>query len=717
MMVSRRVFLKTSSAGLAFAGIPFPFSAAFSAFGDTRPFGAGRAGLPIMTIQDFSKPFDHAYLSNGLIGLRPGPNPLATAPAFVSGFVSSDAAYRVEVISPAPYPLETDIQIKGVSILKHPELLHVQQQSLDMASGELATEMIFAPGTGVTLKLHVLQFASRSIPSLVCQEIFAIPSADMEIDFIPRLNRSGVPGSVYMQDAPQDTDFALVSGYRSGGNLSKLGIALSITTPGQSFQKQDPYPEPAGISRTYTLKAGPAHPVRFQTVAAMVTDEYHPEPALEAIRLSSWGSSFEFAELRKANSEAWGGLWQSRVKVTGDTDAQRVLDAAFFYLHSSVQPSTRTGMPPFGLSHSNYSGHSFWDTEIWSLLPITLSSPQTARALLEYRLRSLGFAERQADLYGYRGAQFPWEGAPVGGFEVTPTVAGTGWAEQHASPDIALGFWEYQLATNDRAFLKEGTWPVLNAVAQWIASRVTATKRGFEILHVMGPDESVPNINNGSYMNLVCKMALDAAIRCAAVIGAAPPPAWVVIRDGLVIPLDEKQGIVWPFDNPPQPGTAAYSAGLVDYLVLHNPPLDRTFIKNTHDFEQLILQRHSGNSSNDEPVGFAVAARAGTAAFLGEVREARQLFDQSWRPVWLEPFGTIQERPSQGYGCFITDYGSLLQTVMLGFTGLRICEGSWQKYPARLPEGWTKIEIERLYVKGEPRHLVATDGKPADLES
>ena len=75
-------------------------------------------------------------------------------------------------------------------------------------------------------------------------------------------------------------------------------------------------------------------------------------------------------------------------------------------------------------------------------------------------------------------------GAPVGGFEVTPTVAGTGWAEQHASPDVALGFWEYQLATNDQTFLREGTWPVLSAVAQWITSRVTATNRGFEILHV-----------------------------------------------------------------------------------------------------------------------------------------------------------------------------------------------------------------------------------------
>ena len=195
----------------------------------------------------------------------------------------------------------------------------------------------------------------------------------------------------------------------------------------------------------------------------------------------------------------------------GDSDAQRVLDAAFFYIQSSVHASTRTGMPPFGLSQfSYYYGHSFWDTETWSLLPVILTAPEAARSLLEYRVRALDYAKRQAALYGYRGAQFPWEAAPIGGFETTPTFAGTGWGEQHVTADVALGFWEYQLATNDLGFLPEGTWPVLKAVAEWIESRGVYSERGFEIRHVMGPDEDVPNISNVSYMNLVCKMVLTA---------------------------------------------------------------------------------------------------------------------------------------------------------------------------------------------------------------
>jgi hypothetical protein len=52
---------------------------------------------------------------------------------------------------------------------------------------------------------------------------------------------------------------------------------------------------------------------------------------------------------------------------------------------------------------------------------------------------------------------------------------------------------------------------------------------------------------------------------------------------------------------------------------------------------------------------------------------------------------------------------------MLGFTGIRVNEGDWRKYPASLPTGWSRIEIDRFWVRGEPKHLLAVDGAPAKL--
>lgn len=83
--------------------------------------------------------------------------------------------------------------------------------------------------------------------------------------------------------------------------------------------------------------------------------------------------------------------------------------------------------------------------------------------------------------------------------------------------------------------------------------------------------------------------------------------------------------------------------------------------------------------------------------------------------MWLEPFGALRKAPFQDYGCFLTTFGSLLQTAMLGFTGIRVNEGDWRKYPASLPTGWSRIEMDRIWVKGEPKRLIAIDGSPAKL--
>jgi trehalose/maltose hydrolase-like predicted phosphorylase len=678
----------------------------------------GFSGPPKIVVENFSKVFDPAYLSNGLIGIRPGPNPLARAQTCVSGFVFSHSAHKVESLSPAPFPLETDIRVKEISLLKHPDLLKVQRQTLDMSCGELTTELVFAPGNGARLDIEVLQFASRSVPSLLCQEIRLTCSVDAEIELVAAIDSSTVPARTYETYPPERTRIDLMSGFESEGNLCKLGVALWVLTPDTTVQKQEPSLAVTGSTRTYTLKAKRGQPVRFQTIAAMVSELYHPEPPLEAIRLASWGSLLGFERLRSDNRAVWADLWKSRVKVIGDADAQRVLDAAFFYLHSSIHTSTRTGMPPFGLSQfAYYYGHSFWDTETWSLLPVTLVAPATARSLLDYRVRGLEYAKRQAALYGYRGAQFPWEAAPSAGFETTPTFAGTGWGEQHATPDVALGFWEYQLATDDQSFLQEATWPVLKAVAEWIESRGVSTDRGFEIQHIMGPDEDVPNINNVSYMNMACKMVLTAAMRCAQMVGARTPTSWGKIRDAFVLPVDNSKNIVQPYDNPPPPASNAYSTGQLDMLTVHDVPIDTELLRKTYAFEEGVRRERQAASPAGSyfSIGFAQAAVSATAAFLGDKQHALELFHQSWKNVWLEPYGMIRETPSQDYGCFLTNYGSLLQTVMLGYTGLRVSEGDWRKYPASLPAGWSRIEIDRVFVKGEAKRLVATDGAPARL--
>jgi hypothetical protein len=221
-------------------------------------------------------------------------------------------------------------------------------------------------------------------------------------------------------------------------------------------------------------------------------------------------------------------------------------------------------------------------------------------------------------------------------------------------------------------------------------------------------------------MNLACKMVMGAAIRCAQMVGSAAPTSWGRIRDTLVLPIDKTNGIVLPYDNPPSSSNSAYSLGQIDFLAVHDAAISLELLRKTHDFEETVRQARAKAAhmdSADFSIGFATAAISATAAFLGDKRRAAELFGQSWRNAWLEPFGMIREAPSQDYGCFLTNLGSLLQTAMFGFTGLRVNEGHWAKFPASLPAGWARIDIDRVFVKGEAKRLVAIDSSPAKLLS
>ncbi|HVN04114.1 MAG TPA: hypothetical protein VMT86_06830 [Bryobacteraceae bacterium] len=682
MRISRRAFV--SRTGLALTGFGLA----------PRGWPALATGIPVLARTDFSAELDPAYLSNGLIGIRPGPNPLAPAATAISGYVYRHPVHRVESLAPAPYPLATDVVAGGASLLEHSERLTPRRQSLDMATGELLTEMDFEPKPGLRVAISVLQFASRSTPALLCQEIALTCDSAVTVRLAPQIATRGVPGRAAGSAPPQGTrEIDAVLRWESDGGRSQLGSALAVVA-GSGFRRD---------GSAYAAEIGPRRAIKLRTIASMVSSFYHPEPELQAIRMASWGRMLGFERLREQNREEWGSLWKSRVRIDADAASQRALDAAFFYVHSSVHASNQTGMPPFGLSQTeHYLGHSFWDTETWSLLPVLLASPEAAKSLLEFRVRGLAAARKIASLYGYRGAQFPWEAAQTDGSEVTPAFADTGWSEQHVVPDVALAFWQYQMAAGDPDFLHDATWPVLKAVAEWIESRGRFTERGYEIRNIMGPNEGVNNVDNNAYVNAGCAAALTAAVRCAGLIGYPAPGNWNRIASALVFPRDARSGALVAYEGCPQDAFPDLS-----FLLPFEPPLPPGALERTF---AVFKQRQ-----REYMIGFATAGVAAGAAFLGDRKMAAELFELSWRPFWMAPFGMIKEAESQNYGCFLTDFGAMLQAVLVGFTGLRIGEGDWAKYPAALPAGWNAIEVDRIWVRGEPKRLVAADGRKAQL--
>ncbi|HVT95965.1 MAG TPA: hypothetical protein VHE33_00560 [Acidobacteriaceae bacterium] len=628
--------------------------------------------------------------------------------------------------APAPYPLGMDIRVDGSSLLSSSAGIRIERQTLDLEHAELVTEMNFTSATGSRLELRVTQFAARSVPSLLCEQVEVTPSKDGDIEIIPQIQHEGVPGTVYRSDVPGGKkEASLVLGMESDRH-SRIGEAV-VVLPLENLE-----PRPGGVFR---LAVHENRTVILHVVAAIVTSAYDPQPDLQAIRVASWGAMLGWDELRAQNRAAWTDLWRSRLVIDGDPASQRALDAAFFYLHSSVHRNLLTGVPPFGMSQwADYAGHIFWDMDSWDLPAVVAADPEAARAMVLYRARGLPAAQRKAASFGMEGAMYPWE-AGLDGSEQTPSEANTGWAEQHIVPDVAVAAWEYYEATEDKQTLREAVWPILRTVADWIVHRGSVTARGFEIHNVMGHNEWVANVSNDSMVNLLCRMALRDAIAAAIAIGEAPRPEWSRIEKTIYIPQDPQRKVIEPFShdgpltyfNEPEnrfegvdlaAHPEAYTLNNTQILVFHNPPIASELYRNTWRYEETLRAQRAASPSVPGSVrspGFSIPPLAACAAMFGERKEAGELFRLAATEYVTGPFDIPKEYRPYRDGAYITNNASLLMAAFYGFTGMRISDGDWRKYPVSLPAGWRRLEIDQVWIKGRAWHVIAEQGKPLTM--
>jgi kojibiose phosphorylase len=223
------------------------------------------------------------------------------------------------------------------------------------------------------------------------------------------------------------------------------------------------------------------------------------------------------------HERAWDRLWDvSDVRIPG---APKLEHAARFSIYHLLACGTAWGTPAGiaakSLSGEGYRGHSFWDTEIYTLPFYSFSQPAMARQLVRYRLDRLEAAKRSAKARGLRGALFPWESGRTGG-DVTPYfplgdgslyLFDTGKYQHHITADVAYGLMTYWTVTGDDSVMKAGGLELLAETARFWASRVVFNKRTgrYEIKGAMGPDEYHPDVDNSVYTNFLARWNLEYA--------------------------------------------------------------------------------------------------------------------------------------------------------------------------------------------------------------
>jgi hypothetical protein len=107
------------------------------------------------------------------------------------------------------------------------------------------------------------------------------------------------------------------------------------------------------------------------------------------------------------------------------------------------------------------------------------------------------------------------------------------------------------------------------------------------------------------------------------------------------------------------------------------------------------------------------------AAWSGDRERSSELFDEGYSKFQFEPFAMTNEYrldkfPEQVQaGPMFANLGGFLTGLLYGLTGLRLTAGAPETWPARpvcMPSLWDGVEVERIWVRGEPARLVAHHG-------
>ncbi len=263
-----------------------------------------------------------------------------------------------------------------------------------------------------------------------------------------------------------------------------------------------------------------------------------PSELVDASRELSFSLGWE--GLVREQSEHLEHFWRhSDVEIEGDDLFQKALRFNLFQLYQSTGKDSTTSLAAKGLTGGGYEGHYFWDTEIYGMPFFTFTMPETAKALVKYRVSILDRARERAAELSQKGALFPWR--TINGLEASAYYpAGT--AQYHINADIAYSIFQYIDVTGDESILLEGAAELLCETARlWADLGFYNPRKGglFCINEVTGPDEYSALVNNNFYTNVMARHHLLRTAAAAAALKEHNPKYWDKLSRSLGLSQEE----------------------------------------------------------------------------------------------------------------------------------------------------------------------------------
>jgi protein-glucosylgalactosylhydroxylysine glucosidase len=683
-----------------------------------------------------------SYLANGYFSTMTSPRGTEPNRAYMVAFMDYS---KGDISRPAAIPGWSEIDYNpGGGWLNATRLdkkiFADYSQTLDMHDGTLTTRYRFDYANKQT-DVQVVTFVSQADPHLAATQISITPQfdGDVELTFpirlwseyqprlpigsmtgdqmiaaviasgqnldnkpIPTPDRAAVwyPGYTKVQSSDGDTKQLTLwlDGHAAQG-LSMAEAAAIALPAGLSIDsvKLDKTTDLLSLHITTKVKKGKTY--TFTKYVAASRQDWGGT-AKDDIALAQQARQTGFTTLLDRHQSAWHELWKSDIVLDGDPQVQKAIHSDLYYLLSNTTVGTAWPMGACALT-PNYAGHAFWDSDSWVFPALLLLHPERAKPIVMFRNRTMQPARERAIQYGAKGTMYPWEADPQTGVDNTPHFAYGVYREIHVNADIAIAQWQYYLASNDTAWLKQYGWPVIHDIAEFWTSRVTynQSKDRYEIMHVTSPDEAYDDVPNDSFTNAAARKALLIAVEAAQLTGQPANPKWSEIASKMYIPFLDKEQRHLDFDESVPHDKITWMGSSLAWLMYPNLDLSMSDSVRRNDFD---FQLHELKVHGDDPNEMMMVMLAVGASELGDAKSAGDWIQRNLVGFLKPPFNVRTETVANNAGYILATSAGFIQSMVYGFTGLRIDDkGLDAAYAPQLPPSWKSLTLRHVSFRGK----------------
>jgi alpha,alpha-trehalose phosphorylase len=710
-------------------------------------------------------------LSNGHIGLRGNLDegePHATPGTYLNSFYEKRPLPYAEGGYGYPESGQTIINVTNGKLirllvedepfdLRYGQLRH-HERTLDLRAGTLTREVEWTSPAGRAIKVRSVRMVSltqRAIAAIryevevldepallvVQSELVANEQLPTKLGGDPRVEAALADPLVGEFHRAGETSATLIHSTRQSGLRMAAAMDHDVRGPQGTEISTEAF---ADIARTTVItRLEPGTTLSIVKYLGYGWSSQRSQPALydqvraaiAAARYTGWDGLL--AEQRQYLDEFWT---TADVELDGDAELQQAIRVAIFHVLQATARAERRAIGAKGLTGEGYDGHTFWDTETFSLPMMSFLAPDAAADALRWRQSILPLARERAEQLGLLGAAFPWR--TIRGHECSGYwPAGT--AAFHINADIADAVRRHVAATGDVAFEREVGLELLVETARFWRSLGHHDASGeFRIDGVTGPDEYTAIVDNNVYTNLMAQLNLRVAAdvvgrhaRSAHKLGvnSEEMASWRDAAKAMRIPFDDVLGVhpqaegftnhePWDFENTPPE----------KYPLLLNFPYFDLYRKQVVKQADLVLamqlrpdaftdEQMRRNFAYYEAVtvrdsSLSACTQAVVAAWTGHLDLAYDYLAESALIDLNDLAG------NSDHGVHIASMAGTWTAVVNGFGGMR-CDNGGISFAPRLPPALSRISFGlmwhgrrlRVTLTQEEAEYTLVDGPPMRL--